>query len=248
MRAFASTGAVVAAAAACVLLAPAAAHATPPGDNGNVKIHDAKTGEWLKKNEPHVCTFYLDGFQFDSAQQVTWRIEAWAPTADVKGTEVKAGSLKLDGSGHERTETLSLPDGHYKLFWNFDGEHGRAKHKVFWVDCPDESTPGKPGGTPSGTPTATASGSTSASPSGSASAKPAGGPSGSTKPSGSAAAPAPTGSVPAPAGSASDSPTGGDLAKTGSDAPIGLIATMAGALIAAGAVLVVRRRKAGATG
>jgi hypothetical protein len=34
-------------------LAPAA-HATAPGDNGTVKIHDAQTGEDLRRNEPHV--------------------------------------------------------------------------------------------------------------------------------------------------------------------------------------------------
>ncbi|MEV6950823.1 LPXTG cell wall anchor domain-containing protein [Streptomyces sp. NPDC051183] len=38
------------------------------------------------------------------------------------------------------------------------------------------------------------------------------------------------------------------MAKTGSDAPVGLIAAMAAALIGAGAVLVTRRRKAGAAG
>ncbi|WP_374224138.1 LPXTG cell wall anchor domain-containing protein [Streptomyces sp. ISL-66] len=231
----------VTAAAVAVLLAPVA-HAAPAGDNGNVKIHDAKTDEWLKKNEPHVCTFYLDGFQFDSAQQVTWRIEAWAPTADVKGTEVKSGSLKLDGSGHERTEVLSLADGHYKLFWNFDGEHGRAKHKVFWVDCPDGSTPGQPGATPSGTTSVTPSGSTTVSPSVSPSGSPSGKPSSSpsVQPSGSAVSPSPSGSDAAT--------TGGDLAKTGSDTPVGLLAGVAGVLIAGGAFLVMRRRKAGAEG
>ncbi|MET8405784.1 hypothetical protein ABZV53_42660, partial [Streptomyces sp900116325] len=42
--------------AAALLFAPSA-HATAPGDNGTVKIHDATTGEELRKNEPHVCTF-----------------------------------------------------------------------------------------------------------------------------------------------------------------------------------------------
>ncbi|MGW0394314.1 LPXTG cell wall anchor domain-containing protein [Streptomyces sp. NPDC003042] len=89
---------------------------------------------------------------------------------------------------------------------------------------------------------ASASASATTTTSASASAKPSG--SVSAKPSGSASSPAPSGSVAAAGGSTG----GGDLAKTGSDAPIGLLATMAGALIAAGAVLLVRRRKAGATG
>ncbi|CAM5742105.1 hypothetical protein SALBM311S_02082 [Streptomyces alboniger] len=83
------------------------AHATPlavgPGDNGTVKIHDATTGEELRRNEPHVCTFYLDAFGFDAVQQVDWHIEAWAPTADVKGETVKSGEIALDSDGHGRT-------------------------------------------------------------------------------------------------------------------------------------------------
>ncbi|HEY3483640.1 MAG TPA: hypothetical protein VGL02_32660, partial [Streptomyces sp.] len=61
MRVLPSVGAAAVAVAATVLLAPAAyAHGNAPGDNGTIKIHDARTGEELVKNEPHVCTFYLD--------------------------------------------------------------------------------------------------------------------------------------------------------------------------------------------
>ncbi|MGW2110949.1 LPXTG cell wall anchor domain-containing protein [Streptomyces sp. NPDC001948] len=248
MRTLASAGTLTAAVAAAILLAPAA-HATAPGDNGTVKIHDAKTGEELRKNEPHVCTFYLDAFGFDSSQKVDWRIEAWAPTAHVKGETVKSGSLTLDAEGHGRTPDQSLPDGHYKLFWNFDGEHGRAKHKVFWTDCGEkpggeEPGGGKPGG---GKPTPSASESTPAKPSSSPSS-----PSGSTQP-----AEAPTSSTPAGTGStppasaaptaASSSPSAhdeGNLAETGTGAPVGLLSAAAAALVAAGAFLAIRRRKA----
>ena len=159
MRTLHRAGVLSAVAAAAFLVAPVA-HATPPGDNGTVKIHDAGTGEELRKNEPHVCTFYLDAFGFDAVQEVDWHIEAWAPTADVKGETVKSGEITLDSEGHGRTEDLSLPDGHYKLFWNFDGEKGAAKHKVFWTECEDEG-----GGDPSASPSASASASSSASPS-----------------------------------------------------------------------------------
>ncbi|MFI9258878.1 LPXTG cell wall anchor domain-containing protein [Streptomyces sioyaensis] len=225
MRPLVSAGTLTAAVAAALLLCPSA-YATAPGDNGTVKIHDAKTGEELRKNEPHVCTFYLDAFGFDGAQQVDWHIEAWAPTADVKGETVKSGSLTLDGEGHGRTQDQSLPDGHYKLFWNFDGEHGRAKHKVFWTDCKDRSQPG--GGNPSA--------STS--------------PSGTAQPTTAPASSAPAGTTPttpASAASPSSSPSaqsGGDLAETGNGAPVGLLSTMAAALVAAGGYLVIRRRKA----
>ncbi|MFF3454766.1 LPXTG cell wall anchor domain-containing protein [Streptomyces sp. NPDC002730] len=223
MRTLTSSGALVAAAALSLLAAPSAL-ATPPGDNGTVKIHDAKTGEELRKNEPHVCSFYLDAFGFDARQQVDWHIEAWAPTADVKGETVQSGSLTLDGDGHGRTTDLGLPDGHYKLFWNFDGEHGRAKHKVFWTDCGSEDS--KPDDKPSAT----------------VSDKPGEQPS--EQPS-TPATPAPTAagdSKPSVAPSADG--TSGDLAETGNGAPIGMLATLAAALVAGGGYLLARRRTA----
>ncbi|GGT92944.1 LPXTG cell wall anchor domain-containing protein [Streptomyces coeruleorubidus] len=231
MRTLSRAGAVAAAASAVLLLAPAA-HATPPGDNGTVKIHDASTDEELRRNEPHVCTFYLDAFGFDGGQEVDWRIDA-IPPSENKGETVKSGALTLDAEGHGRTEDLSLPDGHYKLFWNFDGEKGAAKHKVFWTDCEDEQEPG--GSTPSG--------SASPSPSSGASAAPSAGPGSSASPA-SPSSPA-GGGVPA---SSSPSPQGGaegDLAETGNGAPVGVLSGVAAVLVAGGGFLVLRRRRLG---
>ncbi|MEU1934245.1 LPXTG cell wall anchor domain-containing protein [Streptomyces coeruleorubidus] len=231
MRTLSRAGAVAAAASAVLLLAPAA-HATPPGDNGTVKIHDASTDEELRRNEPHVCTFYLDAFGFDGGQEVDWRIDA-IPPSENKGETVKSGALTLDAEGHGRTEDLSLPDGHYKLFWNFDGEKGAAKHKVFWTDCEDEQEPG--GSTPSG--------SASPSPSSGASAAPSAGPGSSASPA-SPSSPA-GGGVPA---SSSPSPQGGaegDLAETGNGAPVGVLTGVAAVLVAGGGFLVLRRRRLG---
>jgi LPXTG-motif cell wall-anchored protein len=227
MRTLTRAGALCSVAMAALLAAPSA-HATAPGDNGTVKIHDASTGEELRRNEPHVCTFYLDAFGFDSVQDVDWHIEAWAPSADVKGETVKTGSITLDGEGHGRTEDLSLPDGHYKLFWNFDGENGSAKHKVFWTDC--EETDNKPGTGTGTTPSASASASPSAS--ASASASPA-------ESAGTSESPAVSSSPSAQGGSGE-----GDLAETGSSAPVGLLGGVAAVLVAAGGYLVFRRRKA----
>ena len=42
----------------------------------------------------------------------------------------------MDANGDGYTANQSLPNGHYKLFWNFTGENGAAKQKVFWVKCP----------------------------------------------------------------------------------------------------------------
>ncbi|MGK3940527.1 LPXTG cell wall anchor domain-containing protein [Streptomyces caeruleatus] len=231
MRTLTRFGVLSAVASTALLVAPVA-HATPPGDNGTVKIHDAATGEELRKNEPHVCTFYLDAFGFDAVQEVDWHIEAWAPTADVKGETVKSGEITLK-DGHGRTEDLSLPDGHYKLFWNFDGEKGAAKHKVFWTDCEDEE-----GGGTTSTPTATPSGTPSTGESASPSTEP------STEPSTGSSESAGAGTSPSAASSASAQGTTGDLAETGNGAPVGLLSGLAAALVAAGGYLVVRRRRA----
>ncbi|MQA97970.1 MAG: hypothetical protein GEV11_26400 [Streptosporangiales bacterium] len=109
-----------------------------PGDNGTVKVHRSTTPADDRRNEPHVCEFYLVGFNFDAGQDVSWQIRSWPPTGD--RTVVSKGALELGDDGHGRTKDMSLPDGHYKLFWKFAGEHGKAKHKVFWVQCTDRPT------------------------------------------------------------------------------------------------------------
>ncbi|MFI8502184.1 LPXTG cell wall anchor domain-containing protein [Streptomyces sp. NPDC085524] len=98
-------------------------------------------------------------------------------------------------------------------------------------------TPSKtPSHTPSHTPSKTPSGSASSSASSSPSASRSGGgtPSGSVSPSSSASSPAPV---------TGGTTGGGGLASTGSDLPVALLSAMAAALVAAGGVLVVRRRR-----
>ncbi|BCJ36172.1 hypothetical protein Athai_36750 [Actinocatenispora thailandica] len=205
-------------AAALAAGAPAAAFATAPGDNGTVKIHAAGTPVDDHRNQPHVCVFYLDAFGFDTAQSVSWHIDQHAPTGH--DANVETGTITLaDGTGH--TDDLRLPDGHYKLYWNFAGEHGKAKHKVFWVDCagasPSPSTPGG-GSSPS----------TGSSPSVAPSSN---GPA----PSGSPSASQPAGGVGAGSPSVSPSQAGSSLPVTG--APLGVLAGVAAAMIAAGILL-----------
>ncbi|GGV89903.1 hypothetical protein GCM10015535_44870 [Streptomyces gelaticus] len=252
MRIFIPAGALVTAVTASLLLAPSAS-AAPKGDNGTVKIHDSKTGEELRRNEPKVCSFYLDAFGFDATQKVQWHIEAWANNDLDKGETVKTGAFALDGSGHGRTTDMTLPDGQYKLFWNFEGENGKAKHKVFKTDC----EPGKPGEEPTKPgeeptepgeePTKpgekpTEPGEQPTKPGEQPSATPSTGPSapGGEQPSGTPAA-----SESAPAGApATQGGASGDLAETGSSAPVGAMAAVAVALAAVGGFLVMRRRKA----
>ncbi len=107
---------------------------TVNGDNGDVKIHNSTTAVADHRNEPHVCVFYLDAFGFDSSQSVSWQIKSWPPTGN--RSVVASGALVLDGDGNGHTADMSLQNGHYKLFWNFVGEKGFAKQKVFWVTCP----------------------------------------------------------------------------------------------------------------
>ncbi|MEV7186150.1 LPXTG cell wall anchor domain-containing protein [Kitasatospora sp. NPDC093102] len=171
-------------AAALMLLAPAA-HAVSggkggaPGNNGTVKIHDAATGQEDVRNEPKVCTFYLDSFGFDANQDVIWAIATVGP----KGETLAAwGDLPVDPHGHVRTEDIHLPDGHYKLYWQsvelVDGklpkepDLNNPKHKVFKVDCGGQSPAptGKPSATVPPTPVKTPSASPTSVPSHSPSA------------------------------------------------------------------------------
>ena len=141
-----------------VALGPVAFAAPPdevPGNNGTVKIHEG-AGEPASetRNEPHVCTFHLHFFFADAGDSGTWEIQEWSPGD--KGTVALTGQYTTDENGEDRDPdagTYSLPDGHYKLFWDGDLETNKHdKHKVFWVDCGDvggvSETPTPPEQTP----------------------------------------------------------------------------------------------------
>ena len=124
-----------------------------PGNNGTVKIHEG-AGEPASetRNQPHVCTFHLHFFFADAADSGTWEIQEWSPGD--KGTVVLTGTYLTDENGEDRDPdagTYSLPDGHYKLFWDGDVDTAKHdKHKVFWVEC--EEQPGQQAPTPTPTP------------------------------------------------------------------------------------------------
>lgn len=112
------------------------------GDNGTVKTHKVGTSTSDVKDEPKVgCQFYVDAFFFDGVQVVNYHI-----VTGTHGDTVLSGTITLDENGHGFTDTLNLPEGKYKLYWNFDGEHGAAKHKVFKVegDCGNNPPPPPP--------------------------------------------------------------------------------------------------------
>ncbi|MFJ6835033.1 hypothetical protein [Streptomyces sp. NPDC091209] len=142
--------AALAVAGAALLGAPAAFAA--PGDNGDVKIHDASTAVDDQRDDPKVCRFYLDGFNFDPGQRITWAILTQPLVAG--GANLR-GSLDLPtGQGRTPLPNFTLPDGQYKLTWRFVGENGAGKSKVFKVACPL----GGPSPTPSPSTTTTGPG------------------------------------------------------------------------------------------
>lgn len=244
MRILSSVSVVTAAAAACLLLAPTA-HAISPatkGDNGTVKIHDAVTdAEYDMRNNPKVCEFYLDAFQFDSAQEVSWKIYEHPHSPEEPSLK---GDITLDGEGHGRTEDMTLPDGQYKLYWTFEGKKGAPKHKVFKVDCEDSETPGgTTGDTTEGTTGETTEGTTGETTGetteGSTGDTTEGTTGGSEETTGGS-----TGETAGDGENPGESPNGGNLAETGSEAPVAALAAAAAALLGAGSYLVMRRRKA----
>ena len=125
--------------AAMTMFAPAAVAKDVPGNNGTVKIHEGadenENGE--VRNEPHVCTFHLHFYFGDDVQTGTWEIIEWAPTGSKQPPAALSGTYDTMGDGEDRqpaTGVYTLPDGHYKLFW--DGDTSKHdKMKVFWVEC-----------------------------------------------------------------------------------------------------------------
>lgn len=123
-----------------------------PGNNGTVKIHEGagEPGPEVR-NEPHVCTFHLHFFFADAGDSGTWEIQEWSPGD--KGTVVLTGTYTTDANGEDRDPdagAYSLPDGHYKLFWDGDLDTNMDdKHKVFWVECEEQAVaPAAPTPTP----------------------------------------------------------------------------------------------------
>jgi hypothetical protein len=201
---------------------PSALANDTPGNNGTVKIHEGagENANGEVRNEPHVCTFHLHFYFADPEQAGTWEIQEWAPTGQ-KGTVVLSGTYDTHGDGEDRQPeegVYTLPDGHYKLFWDGDLDTGKHdKMKVFWVECaPASATPA-----PTGSEQPIASSPPSVAPSESASTAPSEStsPSGSEQPIGGSGSPsasaAPTGSELAIGGTGSAAPTGEELGLVG---------------------------------
>lgn len=121
---------------------PAYAAKPPPGDNGDVKIREVVGGEVSEEkhenaNNPKVCDFIIEAFNYDPGQVLEWDI---VEGPGFKGEPVAEGSFKVNDDGFKRSRIIDeLKDGQYKLNVTFDGAKSNdEKHKVFKVDCPDE--------------------------------------------------------------------------------------------------------------
>ena len=130
----------------------------PGGNNGTIKIHEGNTeNEPIRANDPHVCTFHIHGFHFDSNSSGAWRIEGQGGNA---GNGSASGSWTANANGDWRTNVISLTPGHYKAFAKQiqPSTPGGEKQKVFWVECGQSSTTGS---STTGSTTGTTTGGTS---------------------------------------------------------------------------------------
>ena len=110
-------------------------------NNGDVKINLATDSTGGPENDPHVCTFFLSGTNFDPSQAGYWDIETQPPTGN--GALVLSGSYLADSQGYWESVDFTLAGGHYKLDWQGTGsstDGTQVKHKVFWVDCGGTTT------------------------------------------------------------------------------------------------------------
>jgi hypothetical protein len=222
--------------AAFAAVGPGVLASDTPGNNGTVKIHEGagETEPGEVRNEPHVCTFHLHFYFADPEQAGTWEIQQWAPTGQ-KGTVVLSGTYDAAGDGVDRQPeegVYTLPDGHYKLFWDGDLDTGKHdKMKVFWVDCATPSRSQTPGG--SEAPVASASTQPVTPPSTAPSTGPSAAPGGEELPA--AGSPPPNGAVLGVTGT--PPPTDTDAPTTPSDGSWRVALIGLAALIAAGSVL-----------
>ncbi|GGW49075.1 hypothetical protein GCM10010503_27390 [Streptomyces lucensis JCM 4490] len=125
----------------------AAPNAAAQGENGDIRIHNARGNYAMPqftgsaKDDPVVCRFFLEAVNFDDLSTIAYTITPQPPlptAATVTGVIQLAG-----GAGH--TDTLGLADGQYKISWTV-GTPPAVKEKVFRVNCHDGRAEGAPGG------------------------------------------------------------------------------------------------------
>jgi len=124
----------------------------PPGNNGTIKISADAAG--TMENEPFPgCSFFVLGFNFDSNQQISIRIEAHSPTADIGDFPIRNITADAEGefvAQYTADDVRAVvngdatgPNGDYtfKAFVNAIGAPGGDKQKVFSLICAPVVTP-----------------------------------------------------------------------------------------------------------
>ncbi|MFI1716032.1 hypothetical protein [Streptomyces litmocidini] len=107
-----------------------------PGDDGDVKVHQAATGDTDPVNEPRVnCPFKFAALNFDGLSSITYSVFP-QPGQPGNGDQPVLGpaAVSIDPvSGNGATGLLRLPIGMYKVEWTWEGKNGAPKSKVFNV-------------------------------------------------------------------------------------------------------------------
>ncbi|TMF58216.1 MAG: hypothetical protein E6I19_02045, partial [Chloroflexi bacterium] len=105
---------------------------SPPGNNGDIKVHMITTDQSDHRNQPKPgCTFYIDGFNFDSHSSGQWQIDGQGQTSGSFGHGTWGPS---DSGGNWRSGDMTLAEGHYKVSaWQTlpNDPSGGDKTKVF---------------------------------------------------------------------------------------------------------------------
>lgn len=118
-----------------------AQEADPPGNNGTLKVHEEGTPDGTESNDPKVCSFNIEGFDFDAHQLLVIRFDPQGGSKPLGTAAGPFGPYEADDEGYFDTEYFDLADGTYKttaLGKDSAGDYVvdlKAKSKVFKVEC-----------------------------------------------------------------------------------------------------------------
>lgn len=120
-----------------------------PGNNGTLKVHEEGTPSGTEDNDPKVCVFNIEGFDFDVGQQLKIRFDVQGGSEPVGVSAGPFGPYTADEEGYFATEYFNLANGTYKSTAlgkdTPDGDYNvdlKAKSKVFKVECEPQPTTG----------------------------------------------------------------------------------------------------------
>jgi hypothetical protein len=138
----------------------------PPGNNGTIKVDYPAPADSGNANRPHPgCGFQLRMFDFDANQYGTITFVGQAPTKlgtlltqqhVLLSDDAAGGGQDADAVYSYTAQQLGLTDKpqakqgwHVKVSVDAENAPGGAKHKVFWLSCPEAApaAAGSSGGT-----------------------------------------------------------------------------------------------------